>query len=93
MLLHTIFLLLEGDKEEHVFHLHGYQFYVVGVNIFDRPVTIEDVRTLDYHNTLFKRNLASPALKDTIRVPRFGAVAVRFIANNPGLRSHFITAL
>lgn len=33
---------------------------------------------------LFKRNLINPVIKDTIRVPRFSTIGLRFIANNPG---------
>lgn len=35
--------------------------------------------------TLFSyKNLEDPVLKDTIVVPKFGAVALRFKADNPG---------
>ncbi|CAG9817316.1 unnamed protein product [Phaedon cochleariae] len=73
-----------GDEEEHIFHLHGHQFYVLGSRIFDKPLARADVRKLDQENKLLKRNLMHPVLKDTIRVPRNGVVVIRFLANNPG---------
>lgn len=73
-----------GDEEEHIFHLHGYQFYVVGATSFDHALTKDEAKALDKSDELVKRNLLNPVLKDTVRVPRFGVVAIRFIANNPG---------
>lgn len=70
---------------EHVFHLHGYSFYVVGARQFDQPLSVEEAKMLDGQGLLFKRNLLNPVRKDTIRVPRFGVVALRFIARNPGI--------
>lgn len=45
---------------------------------------MEDIKILDDQGLLFKRNLLNAVQKDTVRVPRFGAVALRFVANNPG---------
>ncbi|CAH0555836.1 unnamed protein product [Brassicogethes aeneus] len=73
-----------GDEEEHVFHLHGYHFYVVGKHVFDKSISVDQAKALDAEYKLMKRNFNNPVLKDTIRVPKFGAVALRFIANNPG---------
>ncbi|GJQ69660.1 hypothetical protein Trydic_g18416 [Trypoxylus dichotomus] len=73
-----------GDMLEHIFHLHGYHFYVVSVRKFDEPMTIEKFKTLEDQGTLFKRNLNNPPLKDTIRIPKYGVAVLRFVANNPG---------
>ncbi|KAI4461027.1 multi-copper oxidase [Holotrichia oblita] len=73
-----------GDTSEHVFHLHGYHFYVVAVKKFDEPMTVEKVKKLDDLGILFKRNLNNPPLKDTVRIPRYGSAVIRFLANNPG---------
>lgn len=67
-----------------VYHLHGYNFYVVGVQKLGRSMSLDDVKHLDRKELLFSRNLDCAPLKDTITVPKFGAVALRFKANNPG---------
>lgn len=64
--------------------MHGYSFYVIGSTEFGRAVTLDEVKDLDQNGKLFKRNLVNAPQKDTIRVPKYGAVAVRFIAKNPG---------
>lgn len=79
-----LFFFAGGDTQEHVFHLHGYSFYVIGSTDFGRAVTLDEVKELDQKGKLFKRNLVNPPQKDTIRVPKYGAVGVRFIAKNPG---------
>lgn len=43
------------------------------------------MKFLDKKNALFKRNFNNPVVKDTVRVPKNGVVALRFLANNPGL--------
>lgn len=69
---------------EHIFHLHGYSFYLVGQRKFEEPVTLEQIKKLDKEERLFKRNFINPVQKDTIRIPRYGVAALRFHANNPG---------
>ncbi|CAI9763921.1 unnamed protein product [Fraxinus pennsylvanica] len=60
---------------DHLMHLHGYSFYVVGSGFgnFDK-----DKDPLNY-------NLVDPPLMETIAVPRNGWIAIRFKANNPGV--------
>lgn len=58
---------------------------MVGSRQFEEPLPVEDARILDDQGLLFKRNLLNPVQKDTIRIPRFGAVALRFTAKNPGM--------
>ncbi|XP_066154201.1 uncharacterized protein [Euwallacea fornicatus] len=78
-------LLEKAGDVEHIFHFHGNYFYVVGSRQFDRPVTKKEVLELDAKGELVKRNLRNPVSKDTIRVPRYGVVVLRFLADNPGI--------
>ncbi|XP_035733958.1 laccase-1-like isoform X2 [Vespa mandarinia] len=79
-----IILLDQAGMNDLVYHLHGYNFYVVGVQKFGRSMSLDDVKHLDRKELLFFRNLDCAPSKDTITVPKFGAVALRFKANNPG---------
>lgn len=67
-----------------MYHLHGYSFYVVGARTFSKSITLDEVKKLDEQDSLFLRNLDHAPLKDTVIVPKFGAVAIRFKADNPG---------
>lgn len=73
-----------SDQDEHVFHLHGNQFYVVGKKTFQNPLSKAEVVKMDSDNRLIERNLEDPVLKDTIRVPKNGLVIIRFLATNAG---------
>lgn len=73
-----------GDSEETIFHLHGYKFYIIGYRNFGKPTSLNTIRRLNEEGLLLKRNFVSPVIKDTVRVPKFSAVVVRFIASNPG---------
>ncbi|XP_020712537.2 laccase-4-like isoform X2 [Athalia rosae] len=79
-----IILLDQGGLDDLVYHLHGYSFYVVGSRKFGRSVSIEEVKEMDSRGVLLERNLIHPPLKDTVIVPKFGLVALRFKADNPG---------
>ncbi|KAJ0180677.1 hypothetical protein K1T71_004081 [Dendrolimus kikuchii] len=75
----------QGGESDHIFHLHGYSFYVVGIREFNSSLSKDAIVTMNADGTLFpSRNLINPVLKDTITIPKFGAVALRFIADNPG---------
>ncbi|XP_063928089.1 uncharacterized protein LOC135141166 isoform X2 [Zophobas morio] len=82
----TEIILINQDEtdHEHVFHLHGYRFHLVGFRQFDSAPSTEEMKFLDKKNALFKRNFNNPVVKDTVRVPKNGVVALRFLANNPG---------
>lgn len=67
-----------------MYHLHGYSFYVVGARSFVKSMALEEIKKLDAQESLFIRNLDHAPLKDTVIVPKFGAVAIRFKADNPG---------
>ncbi|XP_032672515.1 laccase-2-like isoform X2 [Odontomachus brunneus] len=79
-----IVLLDQGGLDDLVYHLHGYSFYVVGARQFGRSMSLQDIKNLDERKQLFSRNLDCAPAKDTIVVPKFGAVALRFKADNPG---------
>ncbi|XP_011156719.2 laccase-4 isoform X1 [Solenopsis invicta] len=79
-----IILLDQGGLDDLVYHLHGYSFYVVGARQFGRNMSLHEVKKLDERRQLFSRNLDCALAKDTIVVPKFGAVALRFKAGNPG---------
>ncbi|XP_073062962.1 LOW QUALITY PROTEIN: laccase-17-like [Primulina eburnea] len=61
--------------ENHPLHLHGYNFFVVG----------EGFGNYDPNNDPAKFNLVDPVERNTIGVPAGGWVAIRFLADNPGV--------
>ncbi|KAG2665423.1 hypothetical protein I3760_15G007200 [Carya illinoinensis] len=64
-----------GNPENHPLHLHGYSFYVVGTasgNFTEEA----------YQKHL---NLENPPKVNTIGVPKNGWIAIRFVADNPGV--------
>lgn len=79
--------MLPGGEGDHVFHIHGYSVYVVGVDPSVGRQGLDTVKQLDHRGQLFSRSLKSPVVKDTVSVPAGGVVAVRFIADNPGMMS------
>uniref|UniRef100_A0A7N0U9D4 Laccase n=1 Tax=Kalanchoe fedtschenkoi TaxID=63787 RepID=A0A7N0U9D4_KALFE len=75
----SVELVMQGTSilgaESHPLHLHGYNFYVVGLgsgnfNSSKDPATF---------------NLIDPMERNTIGVPAGGWVAIRFLADNPGV--------
>ncbi|XP_059300544.1 laccase-2-like [Lycium ferocissimum] len=61
--------------ESHPLHLHGYNFYVVG----------QGFGNFDPKRDTAKYNLVDPVERNTIGVPAGGWVAIRFLADNPGV--------
>ncbi|XP_031484709.1 laccase-17-like [Nymphaea colorata] len=61
--------------EAHPLHLHGFNFFVVGQG-FGNYDPIKDPANF---------NLADPVERNTVSVPSGGWVAVRFLADNPGV--------
>lgn len=61
----------------------------MGAKQFGRSMPLQEVKKLDEKGQLFLRNVDCAPLKDTIVVPKFGAVALRFKADNPGKFSLF----
>lgn len=61
--------------ESHPLHLHGFNFFVVG----------QGVGNFDPKKDPSRFNLVDPAERNTIGVPSGGWVAIRFLADNPGV--------
>ncbi|CAL4908547.1 unnamed protein product [Urochloa decumbens] len=61
--------------ESHPLHLHGYDFFVVGTGFGN----------YDAANDTAKYNLVDPVQRNTVSVPTAGWVAIRFVADNPGV--------
>ncbi|XP_026495144.1 uncharacterized protein LOC113400011 [Vanessa tameamea] len=75
----------QGGESDHIFHLHGYSFYVTGIRIFNTGLDKDAVIQMNNDGVLFpSKNLDDPVMKDTIVIPKFGVVALRFKADNPG---------
>ncbi|KGN48155.1 laccase-11 [Cucumis sativus] len=75
----TVELVLQDTNmltvESHPFHLHGYNFFVVGTGIGN----------FDPKNDPLKYNLIDPPERNTVGVPTGGWAAIRFRADNPGV--------
>lgn len=67
----------------HMFHLHGNYFHVVGMDRIARNVTMEEIKELDKSGRL-RRRFKDSIQKDTVTVPDGGYTIIRFYANNPG---------
>ncbi|XP_020214302.1 laccase-3 [Cajanus cajan] len=72
-------IVLQGTSmvtsEEHPMHVHGYHFFVVGSGFGNfNPATDP-----------LKFNLVDPPVRNTIGTPPGGWVAIRFVADNPGI--------
>lgn len=74
----TVELVLQDTNlltvESHPFHLHGYNFFVVGTGIGN----------FDPKKDPAKYNLVDPPERNTVGVPTGGWTAIRFRADNPG---------
>ncbi|KAF3970966.1 hypothetical protein CMV_005394 [Castanea mollissima] len=62
-------------SDHHPMHLHGHNFYVVGIGYGN------------YNNETDPKsfNLVDPVAVNTFVVPKNGWLAIRFVANNPGV--------
>ncbi|KAH8805453.1 iron transport multicopper oxidase fet3 [Xylogone sp. PMI_703] len=73
------------DSNGHPFHLHGFDFYIIA--------SYEGKGGWDYYNPWDTSrpprggpfNLENPLRKDTVYVPPWGYVVIRFLADNPGI--------
>jgi laccase len=74
----TVQLVLQDldslSLEDHPFHLHGHNFYVVGTGLGNFNAMTDQKNF----------NLVDPPMRHTVTIPYGGWVAIRFIANNPG---------
>jgi FtsP/CotA-like multicopper oxidase with cupredoxin domain len=68
-------LALNGVAEMHSWHLHGHKFYVIG----------EGYGTFDPETDPDNFNLVNPVFRDTVALWPKRWVAIRFLANNPGV--------
>jgi len=71
-----------GD-ENHPFHLHGYNFYIVAMGRLGNETTVEEVKAHDELG-LIERKFIEPVLKDSVTLPDGGYTIIRFTADNPG---------
>ncbi|XP_059463157.1 laccase-17-like [Corylus avellana] len=75
----TVELVLQDTSiiaaESHPLHLHGFNFFVVG----------QGFGNFDPKKDPPKFNLVDPAERNTVSVPAAGWVAIRFLADNPGV--------
>uniref|UniRef100_A0A0E0JQW7 Laccase n=1 Tax=Oryza punctata TaxID=4537 RepID=A0A0E0JQW7_ORYPU len=75
----SVELVMQGTSilgaESHPFHLHGFNFFVVG----------QGFGNFDPVNDPAKYNLLDPVERNTVGVPAAGWVAIRFLADNPGV--------
>lgn len=78
--------LNRNNSEIHPWHLHGHDFWILGYG----------EGKFDPTNDTQSFNLADPPLRNTVAVFPYGWVAIRFVANNPGvwpfhchIESHF----
>ncbi|XP_042513301.1 laccase-17-like [Macadamia integrifolia] len=75
----TVELVLQDTSiiaaESHPLHLHGFNFFVVG----------QGFGNFDPKNDPAKFNLVDPMERNTVGVPSGGWVAIRFLADNPGV--------
>ncbi|XP_010920538.1 laccase-4 isoform X1 [Elaeis guineensis] len=62
-------------NESHPLHLHGFNFFVVGQGFGNH----------DPEKDPAKFNLVDPVERNTVSVPPGGWVAIRFLADNPGV--------
>eukprot|EP00250_Pteridium_aquilinum_P018752 c24197_g2_i1 orf=1-1590(-) len=75
----TVQLVLQDTSvvapENHPIHLHGYNFFVVGMGTGNYNATSDPLNF----------NLVDPPERNTIGVPQGGWAAIRFRADNPGV--------
>ncbi|KAF3961026.1 hypothetical protein CMV_014308 [Castanea mollissima] len=75
----TVELVLQDTNllsvESHPFHLHGYNFFVVGTGVGNFNPSKDPA----------KFNLVDPPERNTVGVPTGGWTAIRFRADNPGV--------
>ncbi|XP_062197637.1 laccase-15-like [Phragmites australis] len=65
--------LLQSDSNP--MHLHGHDVFVLA----------QGLGNYDAARDVARYNLVDPPVRNTVRVPRLGWVAVRFVADNPGI--------
>ncbi|PSN35801.1 hypothetical protein C0J52_21815 [Blattella germanica] len=77
----------------HPFHLHGYTFHVLTLDVFGGNNTLENVRASLNDGKLPQGISTKPITKDTLAIPSNGYAVIRFKADNPGFwlfHCHFL---
>ena len=72
----TILYVEKHPRREHVFHLHGHKFHVLGRQTSENKLNAKNGQELQYHG--------KTVVKDTISIPRNGSAVFRFLADNVG---------
>jgi FtsP/CotA-like multicopper oxidase with cupredoxin domain len=72
-----------GSNHSNTFHLHGYNFLVLGSESLGRPVDVAEIQLSDTRG-LLSRNLVDAPRKDTVVVPNKGYTIIRLFTDNPG---------
>ncbi|GFG33395.1 hypothetical protein Cfor_01830 [Coptotermes formosanus] len=72
-----------GSNHSNIFHLHGYNFLVLGSESLGRPVDVAELKLNDSLD-LLSRNLKDAPRKDTVVVPNKGYTIIRLFTDNPG---------
>lgn len=72
-----------GSNHSNTFHLHGYNFLVLGSESLGHPVDVAEIKQIDSHG-LLSRNLVDAPRKDTVVVPNKGYTIIRLFTDNPG---------
>jgi laccase len=67
------------QSESNPMHLHGHNMFVLA----------QGQGNYDMARDVVRYNLVNPPLVNTVLVPRLGWVAVRFVADNPGMNMIF----
>lgn len=80
-----IFSIGFGGNISYTFHLHGYNVSVIGRDSFGRPITKDEIISLDRDNKIV-RYLVNPIQKDTFVVPNKGYIILRLFTDNLGER-------
>jgi FtsP/CotA-like multicopper oxidase with cupredoxin domain len=72
-----------GSNHSITFHLHGYNFLVLGSESLGHPIDVAEVQLSDSRG-LLSRNLVDAPRKDTVVVPSKGYTIIRLYTDNPG---------
>jgi len=79
------------DDGDHPFHLHGHTFFIVGVSFGTVPFEWRFSDTVQWGVGRYigqRLNATAPMRRDTVTIPRYSWMALRFTTDNPGV-SHF----
>ncbi|KAJ2160000.1 ferroxidase fet3 [Coemansia sp. RSA 552] len=82
-------ILVNPTESAHVFHLHGHNFQVVERGPANRDELTMIPNGMYANKTVpvipVRRNRGAPIRRDTVSVPEFSYVKLRFRADNPGV--------